>query len=59
MGDRNEPYFMLNEDWYYFDEEDWCYRLTDKAPKEAVESYTEFYSEEIEIDENGDVWVSD
>jgi hypothetical protein len=38
-----EPYFMSNKEWYYFDEEEFCYKLTDKAPKEAVESYEEFY----------------
>ena len=59
MSDRDKPYFMENEEWYYFDEEEWCFKLTDKAPKEAVESYIDFYSEEIEIDENGDIWVSD
>ena len=59
MGDKNKPYFLENDNWFYFDEEDWCFKLTDKAPKEAVESYIDFYSEEIEVDENGDVWVSD
>lgn len=39
------PYFMENKDWYYFDEEEFCYKLTDKAPKEAVKSYEEFYKE--------------
>lgn len=38
-----EPYFMKNKDWYFFDEENFCYKLTDKAPKEAKESYEEFY----------------
>lgn len=56
MSERNKPYFMENEDWYYFDKEEWRYKLTDKAPKEAVESYNEFYSDDIEIDENGEVW---
>lgn len=41
-----QPYFMKNEEWYYFDEEEWCYKLTDKAPKKAIESYNEFYREE-------------
>jgi hypothetical protein len=40
-----EPYFMTNEEWYYFDEESFMYKLTDKAPQRAQESYTEFYSE--------------
>ena len=59
MGNKNKPYFLENDNWFYFDEEDWCFKLTDKAPKEAIESYIDFYSEEIEVDENGDVWVSD
>ena len=42
--------FMENKEWYYEDlknpiveeEDEMCYRLTDKAPKEAVESYLVF-----------------
>ena len=56
MGDKNKPYFLENDNWFYFDEEDWCFKLTDKAPKEAVESYIEFYSEEIEAEEDSDIW---
>ena len=45
-----QPLFRTNKDWYYKDEtnEIWkdygicCLRLTDKAPKEAVESYLEY-----------------
>lgn len=37
------PYFMSNSEWFYFDEKEWKYFLTDKAPKEARESYDEFY----------------
>lgn len=40
-----KPYFMKNPEWYYFDEEDFCYKLTDKAPEKAKESYEEFYKE--------------
>lgn len=40
-----EPYFMKNKEWYYFDEEEFCYKLTDKAPEEAKKSYAEFYAE--------------
>jgi hypothetical protein len=39
-----EPYFLSNKDWYYYDEEEFCYKLTDKATKEAIKSYEEFYS---------------
>lgn len=45
-----QPYFMQNENWYYFDENDFRYKLTDKAPQKAQESYKEYY-EELE---NGD-----
>lgn len=40
-----EPYFMKNKEWYYFDEKEFCYKLTDKAPEEAKKSYKEFYAE--------------
>ena len=29
--------------WFYYDEEDFCYKLTNKATKEAIKSYNEFY----------------
>ena len=38
-----EPYFMKNPEWYYHDKKKMKYFLTDKAPKEAVQSYKEFY----------------
>ncbi len=37
------PYFLENEEWYRFDEVNWRYVLTDKAPQEAVDSYNEYY----------------
>lgn len=37
------PYFMTNEEWYIKSEEKGMYLLTEKAPKEAQESYKEFY----------------
>jgi hypothetical protein len=40
-----EPYFMKNKTWYTFDKEQWKYVLTDKAPKEAQDSYKEFYKQ--------------
>ena len=27
------PFFMSNPEWYYFDEEEFKYKLTEKAPK--------------------------
>lgn len=40
-----EPYFMKNNEWFYFDEENLMYKLTDKAPDKAKKSYEEFYKE--------------
>lgn len=39
-----EPYFISNREWYYFDEHEFCYKLTDKATDKAKESYKEFYA---------------
>lgn len=41
----NEPYFLTNESWYYYDEDELMYKLTDEAPPKARESYAEFYAE--------------
>lgn len=38
-----EPYFMTNKDWYYFDEPNMIYKLTNKAPQKAIDSYNEYY----------------
>lgn len=43
---QGKPYFMNKPDWYYFDEVEWKYKLTDKAPEKARRSYEEFYEEE-------------
>lgn len=40
---QDKPYFMNNPEWFYFDEKEWKYFLTNKAPKEAKESYDKFY----------------
>jgi hypothetical protein len=39
----NRPYFMTNKDWYYFDEDELCYKLTPQATEKAKESYEEYY----------------
>lgn len=44
------PYFMTNKDWYYYDEKEEIYKLTDKAPQKAIDSYKEFYKELEEDD---------
>lgn len=38
------PYFMTNEEWWYYDWEEMMYKLTDVAPEEARNSYIVFYS---------------
>jgi len=48
--DVARPYFMKNKDWYYYDEKEGIFKLTDKATKEAIESYEEFYSEDDTIE---------
>ncbi len=45
MDILDRPYFMENEEWYYWDKSEWKYKLTSKAPKEAIESYKEFYKD--------------
>lgn len=52
---KTEPYFMENKEWYYFDESDFMYKLTKKAPPEAVQSYDDFYKEKVVEDENVNV----
>lgn len=41
------PYFMKNDEWYYFDYKKKKYMLTDKATEKAKISYKE-YMKEIE-----------
>lgn len=43
--DIEMPYFMTNEEWYYYDEKKEIYKLTDKATEKAKQSYIEYYSE--------------
>lgn len=46
MRDIEQPYFMENKDWYYYDEQEEIYKLTEKATPEAIQSYNDFYTEE-------------
>lgn len=43
MKTFDEPYFMSNPEWYYYDEKDGCLKLTDKAPEKAKKSYIDHY----------------
>jgi len=49
---REMPYFLTNPEWYTVDPDDdeRGYKLTDKAPEEAIESYNEFYSGTVTLD---------
>lgn len=47
MNDQVKPYFMENEEWYYYDEQEEIFKLTDKAPEKAKESYRQFYEDEL------------
>lgn len=41
----DEPYFMQNDKWYYFDYKKRMYVLTEQATERAKKSYKEFYRE--------------
>ena len=41
---NEQPYFMENPDWYWFDEDEFRYVLTDKATEKAKKSYDEYYA---------------
>ena len=49
---RAMPYFMTNEEWYTVDpnDDDRGYKLTDKAPQEAIDSYNEFYDDSVPLE---------
>ena len=55
---KKEPYFLNNKEWYYFDEREFCYKLTDKAPKEAIKSYKEFHRDNLCEDDNGEILIT-
>ena len=38
-----QPYFLTNKEWYYYDEKEKCYKLTNKATDKAKKSYEEYY----------------
>lgn len=41
----DEPYFMQNEDWYYFSGKSRKYEIYNNVPDEVKQSYEEFYKE--------------
>ena len=36
---RLMPYFITNEEWFYYDEKEEVYKLTSEAPEEAIPSH--------------------
>ena len=42
---NKKPYFMINKEWFYYNVKEFKYMLTDKATKEAKESYDKYYKE--------------
>lgn len=44
-----KPYFMENKEWYWHDEKECIYKLTDKAPEKAKESYKWFYNFDLDL----------
>ncbi len=41
---RSMPYYMTNEEWFFFDPRVFRHRLTDKVTEKALDSYLEYYS---------------
>ena len=41
----DEPFFMKNMNWYYYDLNQKKYVLRKSAPEKAVASYNQFYNE--------------
>lgn len=39
------PFFMENEEWYYFDFKEKKYKLTEKAPESAKKDYEDYYKQ--------------
>ena len=39
-----KPFFMSNDEWFYFDEDKMQYFLTEKATQTAKKGYEEFYA---------------
>ena len=57
MPVQEVPYFMQNEEWYTFNEDEWKYELTSLAPQEAIDSYKKFYADDFKTNKNGDIYI--
>lgn len=44
--EKIEPYWHKNKKWYYFDLKNNKFRLTNKAPIKAIESYKEYFKKD-------------
>lgn len=45
MLKADTPYFLTNKEWYYYDVKSFKYKLTDKAPQKAIDSYKKYYED--------------
>lgn len=54
MQIMDEPYFLINNDYWYYDTEECKFKLTEEGlkSKKARESYEQFYKDLEEGDEN-------
>ena len=43
-NDLTVPYFVTNKEWYYYDEKEEIFKLTQKATDKAKQSYIQYYS---------------
>ena len=55
MQIMNEPYFLINDDYWFYDKDECKFKLTEAGlkSKKARESYEEFYRNLDEMDEEG------
>lgn len=58
IGANRLPYFMENKEWYYFDEKEYLYKPTEKAPEKAIKSIEKFNAENNGVDEHGNRWTN-
>lgn len=46
IEEKGKPFFMRNNNWYYYDYAQHKYILKDNVPYEAIQSYKDFVGEE-------------
>lgn len=57
FGVDNLPYFMKDKEWYYFDEKEYLFKPTKKAPERVIKSIEKFNAKHTHIDEHGYHWT--